>query len=71
MNSMQTFKLIFNFQAGGIILLETDSFMMNLKLFTSKEQRTYVILLYIIGALLLALQIHDIKRQRDKIQLKS
>lgn len=34
-NLLQAFKLIFNFQNGGIILMEYDVIMVNLKLFAT------------------------------------
>jgi hypothetical protein len=61
-NLLQAFKLIFNFQNGGIILLEYDVIMVNLKLFAADHQNAYAVLIFIIGSVLLAISIIDIKR---------
>jgi hypothetical protein len=64
MNQMQAFKLIFNFQAGGLILLEFDRVMVKLSIFGGTKERTYAILCYVIGGILLAISIVDIRRQK-------
>jgi Polycystin cation channel len=61
-NLLQAFKLIFNFQAGGIILLEYDVVMVNLKLFSSDELNTYAVLIFIIGSVLLVISVIDMRR---------
>ena len=68
MSTMQSFKLIFNFQAGGLILLEYDRVMVNLEMFGGDgRSRIYTILGYVIGSVLLIISIIDIRRQRGQM----
>ena len=70
-NLLQSCKLIFNFQLDGIILLEYDVVMVNLKLFSERKQDVYAILVYIIGAILLAISSYDIKIHKDEYKLRN
>jgi hypothetical protein len=54
--------LIFNFQVGGIILLEYDVITVNLKLFANDRQEFYSIMVFIIGSILLVISVIDMKR---------
>lgn len=61
-NILQAFKLIFNFQNGGIILLEYDVIMINLRLFSTDKQQTYAVLIFIIGSILFLISVIDMRR---------
>jgi hypothetical protein len=61
-NILQEFMLIFNFQVGGIILLEYDVITVNLKLFANDRQEFYSIMVFIIGSILLVISVIDMKR---------
>eukprot|EP00347_Sterkiella_histriomuscorum_P019102 403342941 len=67
-NLLQAFKLIFQFQANGIITLEQDSILINMKLYSSNFLIALSALIYIIGFILLAISILDVRRQRKQRQ---
>ncbi len=60
--TMQSFKYIFNFQAGGLIMLEYDRVMVKLAIYQRTKEKTYAILCYVIGVILLTISIIDIRR---------
>lgn len=63
-NILQSFKLIFSFQTSGIILMEYDCQMVNLKLFANPTQISHSGLIFSIGSILFIISCISIRRQK-------